>query len=712
MRVGRVFDHLSAAVTGRRGRLVTIVVWVVLGAGGFVLHGRLDQVTAAGQTSFLPAHSQSTRVVQLIKTGFHGGENIPLFVVFERRSGLTHADRVLIGQIGHRLGHLGLDGATPVFDSLTTTGRETVPGVGLVSPDRQAAIVALGIDASHRHAITNAVIRIRGLLHRLVPRGLSVHVTGPAGLATDLQKIADKAGTTLLLVTLVLVLVLLLAVYRAPVLAVLPLVVVGAAYFVVSGITYLLADSGVIKVDTEGTLLLLVLIFGAGTDYSLLLVHRYREALGAGKPLDRALRDAVRTSAPAIAASGATVIAAMLVLLLADLESTRWLGPVLALGIAVMLAASFTLMPALLSLLGTRAFWPTGIPSAPSSHGVWTRVAGLVRRRAAPVAVIIIGALLLAAAGNLISHGTIGFGQGQTSATDSSLGTAALERHFPDGLSAPLTAIVRKDAVARSIKRLNQLLDVRVALPVGQEPHGNLALIGVVLTGDPYAAAAGDEVKLVTRMLRSVDRTALVGGVPAINLDVQRTNARDTRVVVPAVLAVVLVILCVLLVAIAAPVYLIITVVLSFAATLGLITLAFTQLFGQDGLAFNLVLISFIFLVALGVDYNIFLMDRVRRESERIGTREGTLRALTATGSVVTGAGIILAGTFGALALLPLEPLVQIGTTVAIGVLLDTLIVRALLVPSLTYLAGGNAWWPAGRRAAVDQPQPRSAASP
>ena len=683
-------------MTGPRGRWATIAVWAVLAAVGFVFHSHLNDVTSAGQTSFLPAHSQSTRVVQLIKTGFHGGENVPLFIVFERRSGLTSADRLAIGKIGHRLTHLRLDGATPVFDSVTTTGKETLPGIGLVSPDREAAIVALGIDAAHRNAVSHDVVAIRKLLGRSTPP-VQAHVTGPAGLVTDLQRIAAKAGTTLLVVTLVLVLVLLLAVYLAPLLAILPLVVVAAAYMVVSGIIYLLAHAGVIKIDTERTLLLLVLIFGTGTDYSLLLVHRHREALGDGAPTAEALREGVQSSAAAIAASGATVIAAMLVLLLADLESTRWLGPVLALGIAVMLLASFTLMPALLSLLGERVFWPGRPPVGQSRHRSWTHVAGLVRRRAAPLTGLIAAVLVLAACGNLLPHGKIGFGQGQISVTDSSLGTAALDRQFPDGLTGPLTALVHKPAVARSVKDLNALLDVRAAIPAGVEDRGELALIGVIITGDPYSADAAGRVRLVGQTLRRIDPDALVGGVPAENLDIQRTNARDTKVLVPAVLLVVFVILCVLLLALAAPLYLIVTVVASFAATLGLITLAFTRLFGHEGLSFNLVLISFIFLVAVGVDYNIFLMHRVRHDSRRIGTPEGTLTALTATGGVITGAGIILAGTFAALTLLPLEPLVQIGATVATGVLIDTFIVRALLVPSLTYLINDRAWWPAPR---------------
>ena len=694
--VGRRFARVVNAVTGPRGRWVTIVVWVVLAAAGVVLHGRLGDVTTAGQSSFLPAHSQSTRVVSLLKSNFHGGENIPLFVLFDRPGGLTPSDRVAIGRIGTRLQRLGLDGATPVFDPLTTTGKDLLPrGLGLVSPDGQAAIIALGINAARRNAVTDSVARIHRLLRTATPAGLGAYITGPAGLAADLQRIAAKASTTLLVVTVALVLILLLAIYRAPIMAVLPLIVVGAAYFVVSGIVYFLADGHLIKVDSEGTLLLLVLVFGAGTDYSLLLVHRYREALGAGAPALEALRQGTQASAPAIAASGSTVIAAMLVLMVANLESTRWLGPVLAIGITVMLIASFTLMPALLSAFGARVFWPRRLPRSAEHHAVWTRVADLVRRRAGTLATVIVIGLGLLACGNLVSHGTIGVGQGQIGVTNYSAGTKVLDRHFPAGLSGPLIVLVQKRDTAAVVVRLDQMPLVRFAAPVpAQDPGTNLDMVVVIPTGNPYAAQASARFKVIDAAVRHIDPGALLGGVPAENVDIQQANAHDTKLVIPLVLAVVLVILCGLLVAVAAPLYLIATVVASFAATLGLVTLLFTRLLGHEGLAFNLVLISFIFLVALGVDYNIFLMDRVRHEARTLGTQDGTLRALTTTGGVITSAAVILAGTFAALTLLPLEPLVQIGTTVALGVLIDAFVVRALLVPSLTRLLGDRAWWP------------------
>jgi RND superfamily putative drug exporter len=445
---------------------------------------------------------------------------------------------------------------------------------------------------------------------------------------------------------------------------------------------------------------LLVLIFGAGTDYSLLLVHRYRESLGAGLPAVPALRRGTRASAPAIVASGSTVISAMLVLMVASLESTRWLGPVLAIGIAVMLIASFTLMPALLSALGARLFWPRPLPRSAKPHVVWTRVAELVRRRAAVLATVIVAGLGALACGNLLSHGTIGVGQGQIGKTNYSAGTKVLDRHFPAGLSGPLIVLVQRRDLPAVVARLNRMPLIKLAAPVPARARAtNRDMVVAITTDNPYAARASADFEEIDTAVRRIDPGALVGGVPAENYDIQHANARDTKLIVPLVLAVVLLILGALLAAAAAPLYLIATVVASFAATLGLVTLLFTHLLGHEGLAFNLVLVSFIFLVALGVDYNIFLMDRVRREARSAGTRAGTLRALTATGGVVTSAGMILAGTFAALTLLPLEPLVQIGAAVALGVLLDTLVVRAVLVPSLTHLVGDRAWWPSGPRA-------------
>ena len=698
-------QRLVTSVTGPRGRWVTVGVWLALGAAGLLARTQIGEVTAAGQTSYLPAHSESTRALDALRQDFKGGEDVPVLVVFDRKGGLSAKDLNAIGKLGEGLEGLGLSGATPVFAPFSRQARQPLGdvtkianGVGPISRDGEAALVALAINSDDRGAVLAGVRQIRAYLaaHR-VP-GLRSYVTGPGGVAADLEEVAEDAGRTLLIATLGLVLLLLLLVYRAPSLALLPLVVVGTAYLIAIGITYLLIKAGLITVNTEGTFLLLVLIFGAGTDYSLLLIHRYREELSGGGEPPTALRTALAESVRPIAASAGTVIAAMLVLLLAELESTHWLGPVLAIGIAVMLAAALTLLPALLSILGPRAFWPgRGAAEPGEGRPRWARIAALVRRRPRTIVATVFALLAILALGNLIDHGTIGFGEGETRTTESSQGNEVLAEHFPPGIGSPLTAVLGIGEVEAALRGLDHLDSVKLAVPVPPAQVSDVAALAIVLRGDPYSGEAADLVKNVRERLRQVAPGALLGGIPAENYDVEQANARDTRLIVPVVLAVVGLILIGVLRALAAPAYLVLTVVASFTATLGLVTFAFTELFGSDGMSFDLVLLSFIFLVALGVDYNIFLMTRAREEAARRGTKEGVLAALESTGTVVTSAGLILAGTFATLTLLPLEELVQIGATVAVGVLLDTFIVRSLLIPAITYLCGERAWWPSGR---------------
>jgi RND superfamily putative drug exporter len=679
---------------------VTLAVWLVLGAAGLVARTQIGEVTSAGQSSFLPTNAESTRAVDLLQRDFKGGADVPVLIVFERNGGLTGADLNAIGRLGNGLERLGLAGATPVLAPFSGQAKQPLGavariarGVGPISRDGKAALVAVGINADDRGALVKGVTKIRAYLAVHRRAGLSSYVTGPGGMAADLERVADDAGRTLLFATLGLVLLLLLFVYRAPVLALLPLLAVGTAYLTAIGIAYLLIQAGAIAVNAEGTMLLLVLVFGAGTDYSLLLIHRYREELETGLEPAAAVPAALAASVRPIAASAGTVIAAMLVLLLADLESTHWLGPVLAIGIAVMLAAALTLLPAVLSLLGRRAFWPAASGSAESGRR-WAHVAGLIRRRPRTIVVAVFAGLLVLALGNFVNHGTIGFGQGETSSTESSRGNEVLDEHFPPGVGSPLTAVVDLGEVEAALGGLEHLPSVKLAVPIPPSAASEVAAVAIILRGNPYSGEAADLVEGVRDKLQKVAPSALVGGIPAENYDVEQTNSRDTKLIVPAVLLVVGLILVLVLRALAAPGYLMLTVVASFAATLGLATFAFTDLFGSSGLAFDLILLSFIFLVALGVDYNIFLMTRARELAAEQGTRKGILTALEDTGGVVTGAGLILAGTFATLTLLPLEQLVQIGATVAIGVLLDTFVVRALLVPAITLLCGDRAWWP------------------
>jgi RND superfamily putative drug exporter len=704
-----VIAALAAAVTGPRGRWATIAVWIALGIGGYLGRSHISSVTAAGQSSFLPKGAESVEALEELSgtrtgtgkadAGAAKHEEVPAVIVFDRKGGLTADDLNAIGKLGRGLQALGISGATPIVDPFSAETGESLgeiadyaKGVGPISKDHEAALLVLALNAADRGAIRHGVAQMRAYLDAHRVPGLAAYVTGPAGIAADLDQVAEEAGQTLLFATLGLVLILLLLVYRAPLLALVPLIAVGAAYMVAIGVAYLVIKAGWIVVNSEGTFLLLVLVFGAGTDYSLLLVHRYREEMQGGLPAGEALPKALRETIPAIGASGGTVAAAMLVLLVADLQSTHWLGPILAIGIGVMVASAFTLLPALLAVLGERAFWPAA--AAPRGDGGrWRAVADLVRRRSRTIIGVVVVGLLVLAAGNLSHHGTIGFGQGETRPTDSSEGTTVLNEHFPPGLGSPLTAVVPAEEAAKVTKGMEGLSAVRLAIPVPPTDGFENAVVVVIMAGNPYSGEAAEEVEKVRERLHALSPPSLLGGLPAENWDVEQTNAHDTRLVVPLVLLVVALILGALLQAVAAPLYLIATVVLSFAGTLGLMTFVFSHV-GTEGVTFDLVLLSFIFLVALGVDYNIFLMTRVREEARRHGTREGTLRALVATGGVVTGAGLILAGTFATLLLLPLEELIQIGATVAVGVLLDTFIVRALLIPAITYRLGERAWWP------------------
>ncbi|HEX4306305.1 MAG TPA: MMPL family transporter, partial [Solirubrobacterales bacterium] len=639
---------LAAAVTGPRGRWVTITVWVALALGGYVCRSHIGEVTAAGQSSYLPKGAESVRAIEALdgKTEISpsagaaalggapgpsgaaearggssassgsGSEEVPAVIVFDRKGKLTPDDLNAIGRLGHGLDRLGITGATPIVAPFSArTGHalaqvaDYARGVGPISRDGEAALLVLALNAADHGAIRSGVAEIREYLAAHPVPGLSAYVTGPAGIAADLDQVANEAGRTLLIATLSLVLILLLLVYRAPLLALLPLIAVGVAYTVAIGIAYLVIKAGWIVVNSEGTFLLLVLVFGAGTDYSLLLVHRYREELQAGRPAAEALPTALRESVRPIASSGGTVIAAMLVLLVADLRSTHWLGPILAIGIAVMVCSAFTLLPALLAVLGERAFWPATGATRRAGPNRWEAIAAFVRRRSRPIIGAVVVGLLVLAAGNLVHHGTIGFGQGETKPTNSSEGTQVLNEHFPPGLASPLTAVVPTDQVARVAHGMGGLDAVRLAIPVPANGHLEAAVVVLVLSGNPYSGEAAEDVEAIRERLHELSPRALLGGLPAENWDVEQTNARDTRLILPLVLVVVGLILAAVLGAIAAPLYLMATVVLSFAGSLGLSTFVFAVI-GGEGITFDLTLLAFLFLVALGVDYNIFLMTR------------------------------------------------------------------------------------------------------
>ncbi|PWU46380.1 hypothetical protein DLE60_16760 [Micromonospora globispora] len=677
--------------------LVVVLGWLVVGGLAGPYSGKLGDVATNDNASFLPTNAEATRA-QNLSAGFVEKQTTPALVVYERTAGLTPADEQRVRSDAARFGQ--------------------VPGVvsplppPIVSQDRQAVQVVVPIDNSEGEQIRKVVDELRTIAGS-DRDGLTVDVAGPAGLLADLIEVFTAIDGPLLLVTLVVVLIILLIVYRSPVLWLFPLLAAGMSYSLASVFVYYLAKNDVIKLNGQAQGILTVLVFGAGTDYALLLIARYREELHRHERPWDAMKTAWRGAALAILASGATVIVSLLCLLLSSLNSNRALGPVAAVGIAATLLVMLTFLPALLLLGGRWAFWPRrprfDQAEPQTEHGIWSRVAGFVARRARTVwlvTAVVLAALTLGV--TQLGATTLGQSDLFTNRTDSVAGQEVIARHYPAGTGSPATIFTRQETaqqVAEAAKGVRGVADVRPVTQQGQagppDPNAQPKVVDgrvqlqATLTDPPDSNGAERAIRDLRAAVHRVPGSdAVVGGFTAINVDTAAASTRDRNVIIPVVLVVIAVILALLLRALLAPVLLIATVVLSFLATLGLCALIFKYLFDFPGVDQSFPLFAFVFLVALGIDYNIFLMSRVREESVKRGTRAGVLTGLAVTGGVITSAGIVLAATFSALAVLPLVVLVELGVAVALGVLLDTIVVRSLLVPALSYDIGPKIWWP------------------
>jgi RND superfamily putative drug exporter len=696
---------LASFVTGRRTKWVVIALWIV---GVFALSplaAKVADVTQDETASFLPEEAESTEVQELLKERFPGGETTLGLIVYKRDGGLSEADRAKIARDAQRV-----DDAIPVTRPAQVPFSDDAPP-GLVSKDGSAAYTVFTIPLDFDNVAdwgeeTRDLVGDGG-------GGLELYVTGDLGLWADFEEVFSDFDAKLLLATVVLVLVLLGAIYRAPLIAVIPIVVVGLAYQVASGFIYLYADAGN-SVNSNATSILIVLMFGVGTDYCLLLVSRYREELHRVEDKHEAMARALRRAGPALLASGCTVIAAMLCLLLADTGSTNALGPVSAIGVAAVLLAGLTLLPALLTATGRRGFWPRKAAVAyqpdvdvQERRGLWRRLGDRVLRRpglalAATVALFGIFALGLLSYKEDYSIG--GFFKKSVESVD---GFEVLGESFAEGALGPTSILVQREggeATESDLAAVRDRLEGVDGVASVSEPQrskdGAIGMIDVTFDDDPYSEAALARVETLRDRLGDLPggATALVGAGSAIQEDFNVAAERDLRVIVPIALLVITIILGILLQAIVAPLVLIATVLASFFGTLGLSVFFFIEVQGSAGVDASLPMFAFIFLVALGVDYTIFLMSRVREEARTHGTREGTLRALSATGPVITSAGVILAGTFAVLMTLPVTFAFNIGFMVAVGILLDTFVVRTIMVPAAVELLGDRVWWPSTAR--------------
>ena len=703
--------RIAGKLTGPVSAWVVTAAWllivVVMGAA---FAGQLAKVQKDDAASWLPSSAESTRALHALDA-VQDPNDITATVVYHRAGGLTPRDLRAIAAQAPRIAKL--DGVTTdkqtgkpsVLAALTPRLRKT-----LVSPDGQVATtqVTFNFGSQSNDRLLTAVDHLRDLVR--IP-GVDTYVGGQGGDAADQAKAFQGIDGVLLLSAMAVVVVILLITYRSPVLWILPLLSVGGALVTAMGVVYLLAQYAGLTVNGMSRAILYVLVFGAGTDYALLLIARYREELRRHVDRHQAMAFALRRAAPAILASAATVSLGMLCLLVAELNSTAGLGPVCAVGVVVCLVVMLTLLPALLVLCGRWVFWParpTYGSAEPTATGFWARVGARIAHR--PRAVWVTTALvLLVCAGGLATLRAGGlYGADQYTKTfDSITGDRLVAAHGLADQSSPVEVVSdpgTRAAVLAAMKRAG----FRDAVPV-TTPPATVSVVAAPLSVDPSSQRAYDAVRTARAAVHAVPGAhAMVTGLSASNLDIRTATDRDAQVIIPLVLVVVMIILMLLLRAVLAPLLLMLTVVLSFAAALGLSSLVFDKVLGFAGADPSFPLYVFVFLVALGIDYNIFLMTRVREETAEHGTRQGSLVALRATGGVITSAGVVLAATFAVLSTLPFVTFVEVGLAVAIGVLLDTMVVRSVLVTALNLDVGPRIWWPSmldhGERRADEQP--------
>jgi RND superfamily putative drug exporter len=700
-------NHLIGFICGRRTKWVIVVFWVLVVAVLGGLAGKLQGAEKNDASSYLPGSAESTQELNE-QAVFQNKNYNPALVVYVRESGITAADVAKAKADARSFASL------PVVD-----GRVARP---VVSQDHKAIETVVGSDLGYNADISGFITTVQDTAARNAG-GLAVYVGGPAASANDELKIFKGIDSTLLYAALGVVIVLLLLTYRSPVLWLLPIMSAAVALVAAEAIIYLLTQHANLTVNGQSGGILVVLVIGASTDYALLLVARYREELRRHEDRHQAMAVALHRAGPAIIASGLTVITGMLCLLAAESNDISGLGPVAAVGVAIGLIAMMTLLPALLVIFGRWMFWPVrpkyGSPE-PTSRGVWARVGKAISHR--PRAVWVVTALLLAAC----SLGLIGFKFGTLTTAQSFRGTQpsvtaqnVLAKYFPAGSGEPVQVI----STAASAEAVEAALagTPGIAAVTPRVTRDGLAFLQATMTPAPDSPAAYTLVDKIRTSLHAIPGAdAKVGGTTAVNQDVATAAAHDRDLLIPLILGVVLLILGLLLRAIVAPLLLIATVVLSFGAALGISALFFQHVFGFAGADTSVPLLVFVFLVALGIDYNIFLMTRIREESIRSGTWRGALAGLGATGGVITSAGLVLAGTFAVLGTLPLVEFTEIGFAVAVGVLLDTIVVRSVLVTALTLDVGRHMWWPsalAHREASSvtdgtpvpDHPQPNAA---
>ena len=681
----------------RRAKWLVLGFWVLLfmGLNAANIWDRFAEAEQNRQVDYLPQNAESVKLLEQVDE-FPSKERFGAVVVYRRDGGLTPQDRQLVARQNGEL-------------KKAATGKAPPPPP-TISPDGTTALNVVPLQTTGEgEVLIGDVDRIREAV-KDPPAGLQVEITGAAGFAADAVEVFESINGVLLLGTATLVLILLILIYRSPIFWLIPFFAVVVAETSSRGMGYMLSELGV-TVTGQSSAILTVLVFGAGTDYALLIVARYREELRREQDKHAAVATAMRQAGPAILASAGTVMVGLLCLSLAEVTGTNGLALIGAMGVGLAMVVMCTLLPALLAVVPRGAFWPRvphyGDTGADETHGVWRSIAERVGGRPRLIGAAGGAALLVMCAGLAFYSTDLTTGSQFRDEESSTRGQELVAKAFPAGANAPNTVLVPNPDVADEVQAaLRARPEVAAVGPIERGRPG--ARFDLTLKADPYSTKAFDQIPDLRETARKTGgEGVLIGGPTAEERDLRTSAQRDTKVIVPLVLVVVFVVLALLLRAILLPVILIATVVLSYFAAMGVGFLLFEFVFDFPGVDPSLPLWAFVFLVALGIDYNIFLMARVREEAVRHGTRQGMLRGLAVTGGVITSAGIVLAGTFSVLGTLPLVFLTELGFVIAFGVLLDTFVVRSVIVPALVFDIGPRIWWPSTLRLSMERRLPR-----
>jgi RND superfamily putative drug exporter len=684
--------QIAGKLTGRVTKWIILVAVLVAAAIFGGMAGQLTDVQDNETENWLPASAESTKAIKQLEK-FQDPYDVGTTVVYYKESGLTADDLAAIDEQADEVQDLhGITG------EVITPNRAQAQGIPVPFVSEDGQVAKMEFTANLGDKLWEEMPGLADDIREITEMdGVEVYLAGAGGTTADQSSVFSGFEGKLLVITLIAVILILLFSYRSPLLWILPIFSALVGLGITMGLLYLLAKNADLTVNGQTQFIVMVLVIGAGTDYALLLVARYREELRRHEDRHEAMSYALHRAAPAILASAATVVVGLLCLLFADMNSTAGLGPANAIGVAVIYVVMVTLLPALLVIFGRWVFWPF-VPhfgsTEPTASGIWARVGRRISVRPRLVWAVTAGVLVILCLGFFrLDTSGVPSDEQFTSDVDSVTGQEILVDHRLIDASTPVQIVTKADhaeEVSEALAGIEGIDPPREPIVVGDE-----ALINVDLTSDPVSDTAKDAVHDVRDAVHAIDGAdALVAGWTAVTIDMQDASARDNKVIIPIVLVAVLLILIGLLRSLLSPLLLIGTVVLSFGAAIGISGLVFDFIYGHEYVDPGFPLFAFVFLVALGIDYNIFLMTRVREESISHGTRKGSLIALSSTGGVITSAGLVLAATFSALATMPITFTLQLGTTIALGVLLDTMIVRSVLVTAINLDIGDKIWWP------------------